>query len=370
MRITRFILPLTAIIASSLMSCASLSGSNSSDSVSKADTNNTVNSSPIKPILLPDSSQPSSETILNEVINRQKSLQVCDFEFNAEAAREFSQVYTGENNQHLVQLLCFMAAYQGAFTFLEVNTSSPEMEIKSLELELAGFPEYDPKTNIVSNAYKLTGAGSCIQETEHYWSGDALKLMRSELVSQVTNGCKDMGALTPSENQLITNKNVGVAKLGMTLGELKEVLGEGAKFEPVLLGIDAGEGMKVIQDGNVQYLLGFADGNQLGTANSRITMITVENPSYRTADGVGPGTPVKKAVTAYGEATLSYNWNNEGREYIKFARGLGADKAVLIRSNQLIKTDFAGIYPDTNAEFNETKKYHDHASIALITIME
>jgi hypothetical protein len=366
----KFILPLTAILASSLMSCASPSGSNTSETVPTPNTPNTTTSPTSSTVT--DKNQVSSETILDQVINRQQSLQVCNFEFNREAAREFSQVHIGENNQHLVQLLCFMAAYQGAFTFLEVDTSGSEMKITPLEIEMAGFPTYDPKTKILANAYKLTGAGTCVQETQHYWNGGGggLQLISSEFISQAPNGCQDAGALTPSETQLITNKNVGVAKLGMTLAELKKALGEGAKFEPTSLGVDAGEGIKVIQDGNVQYLLGFADANQRITDNSRITMITVTNPNYRTKDGVGPGTLVKTAVAAYGQATLSYNWNNEGREYIKFARGLGADTNILMRSNQWTETNFAGIYADTNAEFNQTQKYADKATIASITIIE
>lgn len=216
---TKVILSFTVILASSLLSCASPTVSNTSETVPTPNTPNTATSPTSSTVT--DKNQVSRESILNEVINRQQSLQVCDFEFNQEAAREFSQVHIGENNQHLVQLLCFMAAYQGAFTFLEVDTSGSEMKITPLHIEMAGFPTYDPKTKILSNAYKFTGAGTCVQETQYYWNGGGLRLISSELVSQVPNGCQDAGALTPSETQLITNKNVGVAKLGMTLGELK-----------------------------------------------------------------------------------------------------------------------------------------------------
>ncbi|MDB9372825.1 DUF1176 domain-containing protein [Nodularia sphaerocarpa] len=377
MHTTKVIVSLTAILASSLMSCASFTESKLSQSLQTPDSSNTETSPPKpQPELTPDStspvsdkSSPTSETILNEVISRQKSLQVCNFEFDSEAARKSSQVYTNNQGQHLVQLLCFMAAYQGAFTFLEVDTTQPELKIKPLELEVAGFPQFDSKTKILSNAYKFTGAGTCIQETQHYWNGDGLRLVSSQLIDQVPNGCQEAGARSPSANQLITPKNVGSAKLSMTLGELKQVLGEGATFEPTPLGVDAGEGIKVTQDGNVQYLLGFAQGKPI-TNNSQITMITVENPNYRTSAGVGAGTPLKEAITAYGQATLSYNLNNEGREYIKFARGLGADTGVLIRSNQWTITEFAGIYPDPQSEFNQTQKYQDHAAIGSITIRQ
>ncbi|MDP5337701.1 MAG: DUF1176 domain-containing protein [Nodularia sp. (in: cyanobacteria)] len=368
----RFVFPLTAILAFGLMSCASVTESE----LSKPNSGNTETSvERLKPdspsiVSVSDKSNPKSETILKEVISRQKTLQVCNFNFDAEAALEFSQVYTNDKGQHLVQLLCYMAAYQGAFTFLQVDTSQPELKIEPLELEIAGFPDFDPKTKILSNAYKLIGAGTCIEETQYYWNGDGLRLISSQLIDQAPNGCEELGARSPSDQQLITTKSVGVAKLGMTLGELKQILGKEATFEPTPLGVDLGEGIKVSQDGNVQYSLGFAEGQQPITNNSKITMITVENPNYRTTAGVGPGTPLKEAVAAYGQATLAYNLNNESREYIKFARGLGADTGVLIRSNQWTVTEFAGIYSDTKSEFNQTQKYQDHAAIGSITIRQ
>ncbi|MBE9199709.1 MULTISPECIES: DUF1176 domain-containing protein [unclassified Nodularia (in: cyanobacteria)] len=376
MHTTKVIVSFTAIIASSLMSCASITESKLSQSLQTPNSSNTEAQQP-QPELTPDStsmvsdkSSPTSETILNEVISRQKSLEVCNFNFDAEAAREFSQVYTNDKGQHLVQLLCVQAAYQNAFTFLQVDTTQPELKIKPLEIEVVGFPQFDPKTKILSNAYKFTGAGICIQETQHYWNGDGLRLVSSQLIEQGPNGCQEAGGRSPSAEQLITTKNVGAAKLGMSLGELKQVLGEGATFAPTPLGVDAGEGIKVTQDGNLQYLLGFGEGKQPITNNSQITMITVANPNYTTTAGVGPGTPLKEAIAAYGQATLSYNLNNETREYIKFERGLGADKGVLIRSNQWTITDFAGIYSDPQSEFNETQKYQDHAAIGSITIRQ
>lgn len=356
MHTARVIFSFTAILACSLISCASVTESKSSQSLQKP-----------QPNLKADNS-PDPAIILKEVINRQKSLQVCKFEFDPKAAQEWSKVYTGDQGKHLVQLLCFMAAYQGAFTFLQVDSNQPELKIEPLGLELAGFPDFDPKTKILSNAYKLTGAGSCVQETQYYWNNDQLTLISSEVKDQVPNGCQELGARSPSDDQLITTENVGVAKLGMTLGELQQILGDNATFEPAPLGVDAGTGIKVNQDGNVQYFLGFAEGDQLPSTNSQITMITVVNPNYRTKEGIGPGTPLKAAVAAYGKATIAYNLNNEAREYIKFAQGLSTNPGVLIRSNQGTLTDFAGIYPDPQSEFNQTQNYHNHAAIGSITI--
>ncbi|MCG6133808.1 MAG: DUF1176 domain-containing protein [Nostoc sp. LLA-1] len=358
MHTARAIAPFTAIIVSSLISCASITAPELSQSAQPTQS----------PSIIAENDQPSSESILNEVISRQKSLQVCDFEFDPEAARQFSEVYTNNQGQHLVQLLCFMAAYQGRFAFLQVDTSGSDLKIQPLELEVAGLPEFDSQTNILSNSYKFVGAGTCIQATQHYWRGDGLRLISSQMIDGKPNGCQELGGRSPSGNQLITTQNIGPAKLGMTLGQLKQVLGEEAKFEPTSLGVDAGEGMKVIQEGTLQYLLGFTAEEKTITDNSLINSITVANPDYITSTGLGPGTPLKTAVAVYGPATLSYNWNNEGREYIEFEKGFGSGMS--IRSNQWTRTDFSGIYSDTKAEFNKTQKYHEHAGIGSITIRQ
>lgn len=167
---------LTTIITCGLMSCVSL----------KTDTINSVSSPDLE-------LNNSSKSIVDEVIKSQNSLQVCNFEFNPETAREFSQVYIGENHQHLVQLLCYMAAYQGAFAFLKVDTSGTEIKIQPLGLEIAGFPTYDPKTKILTNTYKYIGAGTCTQETEYYWNGEELRLISSENIDQIPNGCEELG---------------------------------------------------------------------------------------------------------------------------------------------------------------------------------
>jgi hypothetical protein len=352
----RAIAPLTTFLFLSLISCASVTPTELSISPQPTQPPSTV------------ANNPNPEIILNEVISRQPNLQVCEFSFDPEAARQFSKVYLGKEGQHLVQLLCFMAAYQGRFAFLQVDTSQPEMQIQPLELEMAGFPEFNFQTNILSNAYKFIGAGTCTQETQHYWRDETLKLISSEIIDQQPNACEKLGVRSPSAEQLITPQNIGPAKLGMTLGQLKQVLGAEARFAPTKLGVDAGEGIKVIQEGTLQYMLGFTTDEQQPTDNSVINSITVANPDYRINTGVGPGTLLKQVVAVYGPVTLSYNWNNEGREYIEFQQGLGS--GVWIRSNQWTITDFAGIYPDTKAEFNQTQQYHEHAGIGSITISQ
>ncbi|MBC2777635.1 hypothetical protein [Parasphingopyxis marina] len=49
-----------------------------------------------------------------------------------------------------------------------------------------------------------------------------------------------------------------------------------------------------------------------------ISAFSVQSDVCRTAEGVGPGSPIADAVAAYGPATFGFNYDNEGREYVRF----------------------------------------------------
>jgi hypothetical protein len=102
-------------------------------------------------------------------------------------------------------------------------------------------------------------------------------------------------------------------------------------------------------------------------------MIIVDNPNYRTAAGVSPGTPLESAIAQYGTATLTYKTEAESREWIEFANQpfpQPPDSQVLFRSNQWTVTNFAGIYPDSMNSNHQTQEYHNHAAIGAIWIVQ
>ncbi|NJN72589.1 MAG: hypothetical protein HC799_07120 [Limnothrix sp. RL_2_0] len=237
---------------------------------------------------------------------------------------------------------------------------------------MAGYPTFDPVTSTISNSYKFIGAGTCFESTQHYWDGYFLQLVSSSLEDGIEGGCAELGVRSPAEDQLITATGVGMAKLGMTLGELKQLLPEDSSLSPTELGVDMPAAIEVSFYGAAQFDVAFSYEDEPITDQSKIEMIVVSNPMYRTAEGVGPGTLVKEAIAQYGAATLSYNMENESRESITFAKSLFPEttgSSVWLRSNQWTVTDFAGIYPNSIDSYQETQKYHDHAAIASIWIM-
>lgn len=170
-------------------------------------------------------------------------------------------------------------------------------------------------------------------------------------------------AKTISPAKAISSEGIGPARLGMTLGKLKQVLGANSTFKvesPFMVDIDA---IAVSQSGNLQYYILYPAGTTLNDADV-ITALLTDNSSYSTAQGVGPGTSIKQAASVYGEATLSYNTSNESREYVSFA----AQPAQNIYFRTAAQAGFSGVYPSPTAEYNTTKTFQDTALIRSVEV--
>jgi len=305
-----------------------------------------------------------THSILDQVLARQPQLGVCTDFFNLKQAKSGSTLYPVGPDQYVVQLLCFQAAYQGNYAFLSVDQTAGQPHITPLKLTLAGYPVFDAQTKILGNSYKFRGIGDCIERSEHRWTGGNFVLLTSELVETAPGSCEIFQGGTAYE---ITPTRVGLAQLGMTLGELRTAMGEEASFSPTALGVDQGDGLEVSNYGEVQFVIGSHSGAPLDDA-SVISFIRVTNPNYKTSEGVGPGTALKQAIAQYGKASLSLNLENESREYITFEKGL--PRNVWIQSNQWALDGAAGLYPESSDSYRTTEQFKEKAAIGSFTLVQ
>lgn len=152
----------------------------------------------------------------------------------------------------------------------------------------------------------------------------------------------------------------------MTLGQLKKVLAGKAEFKvksPFIVDFDA---IAVSQGGTDQYYILYPAGAPLPDS-AVIEALVTDNPNYRTAQGVGPGTPLTQAEAVYGDASLAYNSLNESREYVKFAKF--PSKAIAFRAKAPQGQQFAGVYPASKTESKQTQEYQKSASISLVEVL-
>lgn len=168
-----------------------------------------------------------------------------------------------------------------------------------------------------------------------------------------------------AEIPVISAQGIGSARLGMTLGELKQALGTEAEFEtqsPFLVDFDA---IAVRKKGEIQYYILHLVGQPLADKDV-IQGLMTENPSFRTAEGVGAGTSLQDAEKIYGKATLSYNTQNESREYARFERQ-PANNISFATGNG--NAQAAGVYASSTKEYNETQEFRPDALIQSVLVV-
>ncbi|NJO66606.1 MAG: hypothetical protein HC832_03615 [Leptolyngbyaceae cyanobacterium RM1_405_57] len=120
----------------------------------------------------------------------------------------------------------------------------------------------------------------------------------------------DVETTVPDE-LLISSEGVGLANLGMTLGELKQVLGAEAEFvveSPFMVDFDA---IAVRQAGEVQFYILYL-ASETFTDEDVIQGLMTDNPKFLTREAVGAGVAIAQAESVYGKATLSYNTQMKG----------------------------------------------------------
>jgi len=163
-------------------------------------------------------------------------------------------------------------------------------------------------------------------------------------------------AFQPDPERLITEEGVGNAVLAQTAAEMADELGSGYLVgDEIRITVDY-RGNVVRQGSVVQFR-----AVQAGPGDE-LTLFIVSNPEYTTAEGVGPKTTIAEAESIYGEATLSWNPEDGGREFVTFANGPG--EQIMFRTPGIGGTN-VGVYGD--GQF-ETSDYDPEGEIAAVWV--
>ena len=274
------------------------------------------------------------QAMLQRIIQSQDSLKLChrnDLSKPSPTRPDRTKIYVQDNTHYLAIILCEMAAYQGSFEIVHLQQSSSGLTMKHARLNLAGFPQLDTKTNILSNGYKLTGLGSCIMRTSHVWHQSRLNLLKVDFHEGVKNGCDVF--YKPRPDNLITSTSAGVVKIGMSLGELRQILPKETIYEVERLSRMDFPRLKVTYRSKSLSLIvsGFNLSNPSLddlTDETKIEGIRISHYGFMTAEGIRPGTGIEEAIAAYGPATFSFLPHTEDEEAIYFeSKPLSSSKA-------------------------------------------
>ncbi len=211
---------------------------------------------------------------------------------------------------------------------------------------------------------------ACQAKTINTQSEDASYTESGVKISQVN------AATTIREKVLISSSGIGKAKLGMTLGQLKQISDPDTKFEVISSFTVDTNAIVVSKKDIVQYYILYPAGTTSDsngatpTDDDLITTLLTDNDRYQTEAGIKAGMPIKEAEKIYGNAVLAYNTEGESREYVTFEDQ--KPKNIRFRASNFKSTtdgtEFSGIYADYPGVSYVTDKYRDHAAIAAIEV--
>ena len=187
---------------------------------------------------------------------------------------------------------------------------------------------------------------------------------------------KQIAAQLNKNDLLISNDGIGKAKLGMSVGKLKQISDPDTSFEVISPFMVDTNAIAVSNQGIVQYYILYAAGNTSEadratiTDQELITTLMTENQHYQTKEGVRVGMPIEEAEQIYGDAILAYNTEGESREYITFGDRDSDNISFRASYFKLISDGlgFSGIYPEYPGVSYTTDKYREDAAIAAIEV--
>ena len=164
----------------------------------------------------------------------------------------------------------------------------------------------------------------------------------------------------------ITPTAIGPARLGMTLGELRQSVGELTIGEPEPWMVDF-DALPVLDGGTVLFYVVYENWQPMADSDT-IEILMTENPEIETPEGIGAGSTIAEAEAVYGTPTLGYNVETHSREVLQFADLPWSDYS--FEPKVLAGEDFfAGIYDASeDRSYQETNAYRDDAVIGSILI--
>jgi hypothetical protein len=175
------------------------------------------------------------------------------------------------------------------------------------------------------------------------------------------------------DEHLLTPRQVGRARLGMSVGEVKRLF-PSATFRvvplpdiPAIVAVGQAGGEDILYFGTART--GDEGGGALPRDDERVTQLVTKDPRFRTAEGIGPGSSLEDATKAYGAVTLLYS---PDVEYAKFGAGPAAGLGFIVTPPSGQKS--AGIYgtspEETEGGFRRSARFHPGARISYVSISD
>ncbi|MBL1208489.1 MAG: DUF1176 domain-containing protein [Geminocystis sp. GBBB08] len=130
------------------------------------------------------------QKIINKIYAQQKTLNLCNQERDKALSKDSANIYLLNKQQYLVEILCFLGAYQNNYQYLLLNNLSSEIKIidfvtfdsNSDKLRLTntnilnGTAEFDSLSQTLILETKTRSLGDCGSFVKYQWQNSAFVL--------------------------------------------------------------------------------------------------------------------------------------------------------------------------------------------------
>ncbi len=136
----------------------------------------------------------SSDDIWQYLYSSREELELCEGDIEPSVSQDISSVYRINEQQYLVEFLCFLGAYQGNYEYLLYDTTPTGVKVKSLSFDvfepngsgkftstnvssISGLPDYEPEKQLLTVFTKYRGLADCGSLAKYKWEESEFKLL-------------------------------------------------------------------------------------------------------------------------------------------------------------------------------------------------
>lgn len=141
------------------------------------------------------------QKILTDIYEQKNNFQLCQGDIDQSISRDSSSVYRLKENQYLVEILCFLGAYQGNYQyfFYQLNDAnspinplsfqefrqnkSNDFRVKS-SVNIGGIPDYHQENKILTIYTKGRGLADCGSFAKYQWQDAQFELLEYRVKEQ------------------------------------------------------------------------------------------------------------------------------------------------------------------------------------------
>lgn len=245
-----------------------------------------------------------------------------------------------------------------------VPTTGGQPNLGTNQLPLG--PITAPNAGVITKPAKTTVASPDQSSITPFISANPSSNSKNLTVKGGTTGTSEPTLKTPA-SATISDGSIGVARVGMTLAELKKNLKSSTRFETRTDFIPGFNALAVKQQGKVQFYIPYPKQQKIADGD-QIKLLVTDNPAYKTVAGISPGMSIKKAAEVYGGAQLQ----NDPKigELAKFADPSAGDLLFFTSASE--SNGRAGVYPVKQKKDQQTPttdKYVSSGRIKRIAIV-